>query len=120
MMTQVENIKNWEAIILDSTLLLGILITSFVVLYNQKNYNPTILVQLALLVVCYIGYEINDFYKILNHDTNSDDSDLPEWIWISFSVSQVLFLAQHWVFTAQYLKVALIFELAFCVKTEQV
>jgi len=45
---------------------------------------------------------------------------MPEWIWIPFSISQAFFLAQHWIFSAQYLKVALLFELAFCVKSQQI
>ena len=102
---------------MDSIIFIGVILTSFYIIYFQKNYNPEILVQLTLLVVCYIGFGVKDWSVILNHETSFNNKEMSEWSWIQFSLSEVLFLAQHWVFTAQYLKVALLFELAFCVKT---
>ena len=111
------NVKNWVRTIMDSIIFIGVLLTSFFVVCKQRNYNPPILIQLTLLIVCYIGFELRDWYKTLSYDTRFNNNGMPNWIWFPFSLSQVLFLAQHWVFTAQYLKVALLFELAFCVKT---
>ena len=57
---------------------------------------------------------------LVTDDLSFNSEDSPNIIVYTFVIVQVLFLVQHWLFTAQYLKVALIFELAFSVKTGEV
>ena len=45
---------------------------------------------------------------------------LPKGVWVLFCFAEILFLTQHWIFAQVYLRVALIFELAFSSQTEEV
>ena len=42
------------------------------------------------------------------------------WSFDFFSTGEVIFLAQHWIFAGQYLKIALTIQLTFSVKTEEI
>lgn len=83
----VGEIKIWSRLILDSIVFTGILLVTGLVLFKQRSFNPTICTQLALLIVCYVGFEIRDFQKVLSDFTTINNKDMPEWIWIPYSLS---------------------------------
>lgn len=86
------DIKNWTKIIEDSCVFLGVIFTSFIVILRQKNYNPPILIQLGLLVIAYIGYEIRNFQKTITHDIEFNNTGMPAWLWYPYCTAQILFL----------------------------
>lgn len=79
------------------------------------------MIQLALLLLTYIVFNVRNYSRL--HEAKEDglyDSQIASALTYAYDFAQILFMLQHWLFTIQYLKVALIFELAFCVKTEEV
>jgi multidrug transporter EmrE-like cation transporter len=96
------------------------ILTGYIVFFRQKNYNPTIIIQIILLLVTYLSFCPRDYWRVFTGQTGLSDKDMPTWIWDLNSIGEVAFLLQHWVFAVQYLKVALVFELAFTVRTQAV
>ena len=97
-----------------------VLITACYIFFCQKNRSPVVAIQMCLLTITYIGFSMRNIWKVSTGNTKIMEDQTPDWIWYPFCISQVLWLTQHWIFTAQYLKVSMIFELAFCVKTSAV
>ena len=92
-------VKNYVRMSMDTVLLIGVLYVCFQVFYKQRNFQSSITVQLMLLLACYICFEIRNFQKIVASDSGLNDENLPNWIWYPYSIAQILFLTQHWVFT---------------------
>ena len=117
---QASILKAWFVFIEELIMLVAIAFTACYIFCYQKNLTSVVVIQMALLGITYVGFNIGNTWKTLTNQLSGQNSELPNWIWYTYSVAFALWLTQHWIFTAQYLKVALIFELAFCVKTSAV
>ena len=66
-----------------------------------------------VLIAAYIGKLMQDTFRVAIQCTNILYFTMGPGIWYPYAIGLALWLVQHWIFTSQYLRVALTFELMF-------
>lgn len=102
-------------IVTDTVVLVAVVAVLSVVLSRRQTLRLEVLAQLLLLLLAYVGYNLRAYYNVIFENLCYTNTCLPAWLYIPYETAQVLYLTQHWIFTALYLKVALTFELALTI-----
>ena len=86
-------VKNWFLLFCDSSLFIFIIATILrITIMKEQHPSLSIVIQLAILFVTYIGFEMRNFYRVINMDTNLNSESMTAWIWYPYSVSLSLWL----------------------------
>ena len=89
----VITVKNWYLLFCDSSLLILVIATILRITFLKEQHpSMSIVIQLAILVVTYIGFELRNFYRVIHTDTNMNSDSMTAWIWYPYSVSLSLWL----------------------------
>ena len=63
---------------------------------------------------------MKDFYLILNTEYELYREKVPAWVFTAFVLAENIFWLQQWIYVSQYLLVALMVPLTFCIQSDQV
>ena len=92
-------------------------------LFRQKT-TQNIWIQIIMLLIAEIFYIINDSLNWIQFDRGEvskfyqgDDS---YFFWLTYCMSEFLYMLQHWIFAMSYFSVALNFKLIFSINTPKI
>ena len=110
-----EQAYNYTNLILDGFFSVSILVLVIILLARGAlRYLPcTMRLTLVLFFVMSTCFEIRNISQLVNKIAYSNLKDFPESVVVINSIAIFLYMVTHWMFSAHYLKAALMLRLAF-------
>ena len=88
--------------------------------FKQQLLSWKIVIQIALLWVIPIMFDIGNFWVVTNGTYVVSRDTVSPWVIDEYTVAASVLWLQHWLYVSMYMRVALMIELTFCSQNEKV